>query len=174
MFSYIYQFLVYLINSEMPDIKHIDLYNNQYDNLDESDPIPYPSILIEIEPLDIYQHTQKLQKLDIRINLYLATEFMTGIRANDSQYNKSLEHLLLLDRVFKYIENKCNNDIPDDIKSTQFEIGTLHRNGIELIKGYNSVKITKTSFICKFADASAYPVYTTTNLTDIETTIEII
>jgi len=169
MFSHIYKFLRYIIMENITDIKHIDLFNDQYENLDTNDPIPYPSILIEIEPdLEFEQYQSKLQIAQITVHLYLATEFASGLRSNDSKIDQSLEHLSLVDRVFKYIEGKSNNNLPDDLKSDIYEIGALHRSTVQFLPNYNNVKITKTSFVFRFADASAYPKYETTLLKEIE------
>jgi len=173
MFSYIYNFLRYIINNNISDIKHIDLYNNQFQNLSTNDPIPYPAVLIEIVPDAVFeQYSNKLQIAQITVNLYLGTEFASSLRSNDSKIDKSLEHLSLVDRLFKYVEGVNNNDLPDELKSTIYEIGSLHRKTVEFLTGYNTVKVTKTSFIFRFADASAYPTYTTVNLTDLNVTGE--
>jgi hypothetical protein len=153
----------------MPDIKHIDLFNNQYDNLSATDPIPYPSILINIIPnTEFKQYSNKLQSSEMTVELYLGTEFASSLRSNDNKISQSLEHLSLVDRVFKHLEGSSNNDLPTDMKSSIYEIGTLHRKTVEFLNNYTTIKVTKTSFIFRFADASAYPIYTETNLTDID------
>lgn len=173
MYSYLYNFLRYIINSRITDIKHIDLFNNQFQNLSTTDAIPYPAILINIIPnTEFEQYSQKLQMSENIVEIYLATEFASSLRSNDSQIDKALVHLDLVDRVFKYIEGANNNDLPTELKSTKFEIGTLHRKSVEFLSGYNTVKVTKTSFIFRFADASAYPEYTFKTFNELEVTSE--
>ena len=171
MFGYIYAFFLYIIENSIKDIKHVDLYNNQYSNLETNDAIPYPSVLVNIVPqTDFKQHSSRLQSAVINVELFLATEFISSLRKGSSNIGKAVEHLSLVDRLFITFDGLTNNDLPAELKSDKFEIGRIRRLNAELLNDYTSIKVTKTTFTFNFADASAFIKLDDAILTDIVTT----
>jgi len=169
MFGYIYEFLVYMIKEKFIDIKHIDLFNNQYENAKESDSMPYPSVLIDIIPNEEFkQHSNKMQSCIVTVDLYLGSEFSSSLRANNKDLTKAIDYLKLVDKLFIGLEGVSNNDLPQSLRSEVYEIGTLHRQKVELLNNFSTLKVSKTSFIFKFADISARNQYIMQNLNSID------
>lgn len=156
MYSYIYKAIQYLLTDL--DIKYYNLFNNQFNDTN-ADAIPYPAILIDIRFSEAERYPSKIQMFDVSIDLSLATEFYNNLRKGDKQQDKGLKHLDLLTNLFKVLENKSTNDLPDELLNPVFNMGHIHRTEIEMQSDYNAIKVTKNTFMFRFTDASATPIY---------------
>jgi len=165
MYKYIFLAFQYF-TKDIEGLKYFNLYNDQYNN-SKADSINYPAILVEFGFSDAEQYPNKIQMFDMTLTLHLATDIYNNFKTGDIQQIKALEHLDLLTDLYKALENKSSDDLPNELQSEFFNIGHIHRKSIEMISNYNAVKVTKNAFIFRFTDASASPVYDKT-YADIE------
>jgi len=161
MISYIYKFFQYIITEHLSEVKYVNLYNDQFNNSLKASDFNYPAILIEFQTLNEFeQYAQRIQMMDMNVILHVGTEFYSGLRRGDSQQDEALEHLDIVDSVFKAFEQKNSTNLPDTLVDSRFYIGNIHRFNFEMLSDYDAVKVTKNNFRFRFLDMSAMPIYT--------------
>lgn len=143
--------LAELIQTNVPAVKSIDWYNNQYQNTEKKKAEPYPAVYIEVlDPQRWESGSDGLQVADMRITLHIVVFDLKDLP------NAVLE---LAQSIYLGINNKAlyrNSD------NKQFST-PLSRVGSEFVKQYHQLKVMKLTFRFGYFDESNYPVLQSVN-----------
>ena len=167
MISSIYKTLQYFITERIEEIKYVSLYNDQFNRPSSNRATPTPAILIEILPINFDNLLKQAQYAQVNVNIHFGTEIVTSFDRDDAMQDTSLEHLVLLDKIYIALNRVNSNELPDEMQSDIFLQGGLKRTGLQ-INQYNSVmhhSIINATFM--LFDLSAVKTYTELELTDI-------
>lgn len=168
MISTIYKTIAYTIKERLPEIKHFDLYNNQYNNYEDNSPIRTPAVFLEIPPINMSQLLRGVQYGAINVNIHLFIDKFRGTEFNSKGFEKSLNDINIIDKLYVAL-NRCNsNIIPEDKRNDLFYQGAFKRTGITFNSGSigtGQSHIITGEFI--LLDKSAADLYNSVELSDI-------
>lgn len=140
-----------LIRTNVPTIKSIDWYNDQYRNTEKKKAETYPAVYIEVlDPQRWDSGSDGLQVADMRIQLHIV------IFDLKDQPNAILE---LAQTIYLGVNNKA---LYRSIDNKQFST-PLQRVSSEFVKNYNQLKVMKLTFRFGYFDESNYPVLQSVN-----------
>ena len=140
-----------LIRTNVPTIKSIDWYNDQYRNTEKKKAETYPAVYIEVlDPQRWDSGSDGLQVADMRIQLHIV------IFDLKDQPNVILE---LAQTIYLGVNNKA---LYRSIDNKQFST-PLQRVSSEFVKNYNQLKVMKLTFRFGYFDESNYPVLQSVN-----------
>ena len=105
MISSIYKSLQYFITDRISEIKYISLYNDQFNQPLENRALPMPAVLIEILPINFENLLRQVQYAEVDINIHFGTEIYSGFDRDDAKQDSSLNHLILLDKLYVGLNN---------------------------------------------------------------------
>ena len=88
----LYESLQDHIYNVMPEIKWIDLWNNQLNNLDQEDPIPFPAAFIEFTPI-AWTRMIGCKKAELIIRIHLVQESYASSYKGSATQSQALEIL---------------------------------------------------------------------------------
>jgi hypothetical protein len=135
-----------LIRTNVPTIKSIDWYNDQYRNTEKKKAELYPAVYIEVlDPQSWESGSDGLQFADMRIQLHCV------IFNLKDEPNAIME---LTQTIYLGINNKA---LYRSIDNKQFS-SPLTRVSSEFVKNYNQLKVMKLGFRFGYFDESNCPV----------------
>lgn len=153
----------------IPEVKHFDWFNDQFNTEEDELPFQTPAVFIEILP---YQ-TQSLGKLrqaaDIRFNLHVGQQLYANTRRGAKEQTKALSHLNLNDLVFAALHGKFS-----DSPINNSTIGTINRTDVNPNHNFQGYIIHITSFKTRLISDNAViptqpiPVNLKTQATEVE------
>lgn len=148
----IYNWLVARLQSEVPEIAHYDLWDNQPNR--EADEISWnrPAIFIHLLPINNWQSKgEYLQTAVLNFNIHLQTDALgadNSSRTDTNTRNNSLYRLELLGKVYKALHGYTTYQ-------DENMIGYISRTGTELDEMSTQTYLDKMSFTCSVEDATA-------------------
>ena len=153
---FLFKKIIERINSKVPEIKHIDLWNNQIEMEAQELPFNRPAVFLEFLPVTWHTLGQKRSDADINFALHLVTD-MTGIQTDSTQeeqkQNDSLYRLILFEKVWVAMQGYQAND-----GDTQFS--KIIRNGSNIDSNSGQLNKDTLFFFTHVNDSAAVPVYT--------------
>lgn len=167
MIGQIYKTIQYFVRERIPEIKHISLYNRQFDVPRDNRAFDYPALLIEIDTIPFQNQLSQVQYAQVGIKLHIGTEIYAGFDSGDSMQDSSFEHLKILDKVFIGLNRVNSKELPAEMQDPMYPQSSLRRDSIRLLTGDGVVhhSIINCSFI--ITDLSAMKKYTEYELSDI-------
>ncbi len=132
------------IREQVPEVKHIDVFNEQLANATTGIPFPLPAVLIEFEEIQYKQLANHCVTADVPIRLHVITRTVQANGANSKTFEASLSYFDAIDNV-----NKALSTLQGDYFSTFMHLGsaTNHDHGelLESVERYITRIIDKTS-----------------------------
>jgi len=154
MFKSIYTLFNYFITQNIPEVKLVSLFSNQFQREAASERLPYPSVFIEITPLQANNWLMNVQYFEVVVNLHVVSEFYNTFDNNDKMLTSSFDHLSIVDKVYKELDNLSDFTLPEEVVDGDYVINRLQRTGIVLSKDFGVLKDSIISFRFLFVDRS--------------------
>jgi hypothetical protein len=112
------------ITTFLPEIKHVDLFNNQLAELqvDENNGLPFdlPAIFVEFAPIQWAKQSSKQKNGTVEVRIHILQENYSQSFRNSQDKEDALDVLDLVDKVDDTFENfKAENHTPFDGVSTE-------------------------------------------------------
>lgn len=144
----IFNFINDVVTNELPEIKYVGLFRNQFMNQSKERPINYPALLIEIPSVDFEQNTGYSQFADVNIIFHIGMQVINNIERGDKMVDNSLHYIELVDRIWNVFdgisdgEDTYKNSTKDYITLNQF----VRTNQILNQTTANSIWYSKTTY----------------------------
>lgn len=170
MYTYPYLILKQKLQTDLPELKEIDWFLNQYDpNKKEAGFVTAePGVYIEFpDDIEMQQLGFNIQMADVEWTLHLVT---TNVYENDKRIQKltPTDHAWIMDKIFRSLLNWSSklSYLPAfaslaNTNTDQRVIGTIARSGINPPKVLKSLMVTKQKFRCVMYDHASNPAVTT-------------
>lgn len=138
-FSALYIDLMKYLKVSIPEVKHIDLWNNQPFNEDAETGFNTPALFIEMPAAVATRISNKRYKADCTIRVHVLADFLGDVAddAPDGIRNAAFEHLQVLDDVVFFLDGHNNETV-----------------------GYNSIGLESIEFAASENDAVIYHILT--------------
>lgn len=95
----IYKAICGRLNAQVPDIKHIDLWNNNIAVLSGGAVWPRPAVFVEFETIEWRQQQNRARMADIAVRLHIVTDAVSYNGSTDPKQDTALAILDLLNKV---------------------------------------------------------------------------
>jgi len=150
MIKALYSFIQYQLLQQVPELKFIGMFNNQFTNIEGERDLPFPAALIEIKPFTLDQMGCNYFSAKVNFNIHLATELYMGTEMNDKQQNAAFNHLSIIDKCGLMHNKKMDAINPIDVPAygdtysgivydySEFRTGGIDFNGISIIPSMDS------------------------------------
>jgi hypothetical protein len=146
------------IKAQMPEIKHIDIYNGQLENekAGKGEPWLRPAVFFRFQPHPMRNLGNKVQDAEIDLFVMVVTEIKarTATRHIGVQQNRALEHFTLNGKLHKALHTFAAPDAG---------LMTLSRVRVDPIEGVPGYQVTAQTFKGRIVDTTAQEVYTLAN-----------
>lgn len=144
--SEFYKELLARLTAEVAAIKHIDLYNGQFDQEINELPFSLPAVFIEFSPLDFQTLGKNKQSSNMGFNLHIGSEVAeeTASRESDTIRDAGLAHLTLLDNIFAALQGWGGTDF-----------GSIDRTALNPDQFHDIVRVHIMSFRTRITDKAA-------------------
>lgn len=147
----LYLILLECIKRKLPEIKHVDWWNDQLDMEEDEDPFLRPAIFWEFDVLETTQLGNKVQLLKVSAKAHLVTDAIseTAMRTKKAVRERAIrKHTDLIDKV-----HKCFHGYNGLDQGVQF--GSMQHVGNVLTHNYDAVRRDETAFLCMIYDRAA-------------------
>lgn len=132
--------------TQVPVIKHIDLWNEQFNPDYKGPAIQFPAVFIRFMPIGWKQMGNKVQCADMQFQLMICTSSLAASKESGSMQDRALTHFDLIDRIFQRLSYFSGN-----------YFGTLLRTQSDTDHYHNEVSITTETYMTHVFDNSAQP-----------------
>ena len=95
----IYKAICERISQQVPEVKHIDLWNNNIAVLSGGAVWPRPVVFIEFETIEWRQQQNRVRMADIAVRLHIVTDAVSYNGSTDPKQDTALAFLDLLNKV---------------------------------------------------------------------------
>ena len=95
----IYKAICKRLTAQVPDIKHIDLWNNNIAVLSGGAVWPRPAVFVEFETIEWRQQQNRSRMADIAVRLHIVTDAVSCNGSTDPKQDTALAFLDLLNKV---------------------------------------------------------------------------
>ena len=95
----IYKAICDRLSAQVPDIKHIDLWNNNIAVLSGGAVWPRPAVFVEFEAIEWRQQQNRARMADIAVRLHIVTDAVSYNGSTDPKQDSALAFLDLLNKV---------------------------------------------------------------------------
>ena len=95
----IYKAICDRISQQVPEVKHIDLWNNNIAVLSGGAVWPRPAVFIEFETIEWRQQQNRVRMADIAVRLHIVTDAVSYNGSTDPKQDTALAFLDLLNKV---------------------------------------------------------------------------
>ena len=161
-------FQYYLL--QVPEIKYVGFYANQFNNLEGEREIPFPAALIEILPItNINNLGDRVQNTIVSVNIHVGTEIYKGLEDGDNQQNDGLDQLGLLDDVFAKLDNISTKSTGYPASGTtlsgitydytNFATGFVRRTNVIPTVPNSALRVSTIGFEMTLTDITAQPTW---------------
>jgi|GEM_PF-4630913 len=125
----LYEVIMDRIQQQCPEVKYIDLFNDQFNYEQEEDAFNTPAVLVEFAPFETRSLSEGRQDMEIPFILHVGTEQYEEASSREelSHRTRALEHLNTIDSVSKAL-HRFGKGIGGDIVRTGFETDVNHNN----------------------------------------------
>lgn len=127
--------------AEVPDVRYIDLWHEQTDNLEEESMFPTPAVFIGFNTLDISDIGILAQDIDLQIDLYVFWETYSDTYNEAVMQEDALNYLNLLTLLGMMLHGKSGK-----------HFGTLRRTHVGRVESGGTGNLYRISFECKIRD----------------------
>lgn len=102
MIEQIYKALRDRIKTELPEIKHVDWYQGEFDFQPENENYPYnrPAVFLEFMPSETSPLLHHVQQVKLQLRVYLACDQKTDMRSGSTNYDKAIKPLELQQKLY--------------------------------------------------------------------------
>ena len=172
--GYIYKLFNYYIKQNIPEIKSVDLYFDQFntDNTGNTDSTSNPKILIEIQPIDFDRMFNGIQNAEVFVTLHIGIDIFNSFKTSELT-DKNIQYLNLLSNIYKQLEGISSFNLPNELKTTEYILHNINRSALTFATNSGSVKISTITFSLIAEDNSlCYSLYEDSIL-EINNTINI-
>jgi len=175
MIAYIYKLFEYYITTNIKEIKSVDLFFNQFEtqNNGQTDSTQNPKVLIEINDLEPIQMFGGIQHFVANITLHVGIDITNSFRNDFELKEKNLSYLLLLDKIYKKLQDITSYVLPIEIRSNEFLIYQIERNRLLFATNPEPIKETLIGFSVVIEDNSLASDFTGEDIYEIETNLNI-
>jgi len=150
MYKYLYKFIQEQLLS-ISSLKYISLFNDQFNNETEERSIPYPAVLVEFLPYEPLFYLNRYSTGTMEVVIHVGSEIITGLEYGDKLQDNSLEHLSLVDDIYKVLDNKSNYDASTG--NTNIVAGNLVRTMVDTNASTNaSIRVSQITYKCNITD----------------------
>jgi hypothetical protein len=138
------------IQDQCPEVRHIDLFNDQFNNEDQEDAFNTPAVLVEFAPFETRSLSEGRQDMEVPFILHIGTEQYEEASSREELQHRTraLEHLNTIDSVSKAL-HRYGRAIGGDIVRTGVETDINHYN----------MYVHKISFLVRVVDDIALAKY---------------
>jgi hypothetical protein len=174
--SYIYSFFTHFIESEISEVKSIDLFFDQFNTQNEgqSDGQNNPRVLIEIVDNDITQGLGGIQYSEaFTVVLHIGIDIVSTFHNKSKILDKNLGYLDLLHTIYDKFNTLTSYQLPDELWNNDFIINNLRRSRLLLATNPEPIKVSQIEFTCTIEDRTKVKTYNTEVLGAINQTITI-
>ena len=95
----IYKAICNRLTAQVPDIKHIDLWNNNIAVLSGGAVWPRPAVFVEFETIEWRQQQNRARMADIAVRLHIVTDAVSYNGSTDPKQDSALAFLDLINKV---------------------------------------------------------------------------
>jgi len=171
-FAYIYRFIESFILKEVPEIKSVDLFFDQYNNPD-IDPKAPPRLLVEILPIDILNGFKGLYEAEVSVNLHIGIEIFNTFFSDSELKNNNLYYLNLLETIYTKLSMLSSYKLPTEEQNNNFLIHNVEMINMELATNPESLKVSKLGFRFVFENRVNYKQAISDNIISYSTAINL-
>jgi hypothetical protein len=146
-----YQIMMQRLQTNLPEIKHIDWWNNQPEHEEDEDPFPRPAVFIEFMEPEVTNLGRKKQAWLVRFNLHCVFDTINEVRSGAKPLvrEKALQKMTqALDRIQYHIQGYNGTDI-----GTQF--GSIQSMGANVSHNYDAVVDQVMPFMVRLENRAA-------------------
>lgn len=156
--SQTYRVLEYFITNEIPEVKSVDLFFNQFDKQDsgEVDGRSNPRILIQINEIEPIKMFGGVQNMEITVTMHIGIDIINNFASDYENKDKNLAYLSLLGTIYNKLSGLTAYRLPDDIKSEYILLHNVERSSIRMAENDGSVKVTEIDFVMIVEDNTNY------------------
>ena len=106
----IYKAICERLTEQVPDIKHLDLWNNNIAVLSGGAVWPRPAVFVEFETIEWKQLQNRARMADIAVRLHIITDAVSYNGSTDTRQDTALAFFDLLNRVNSAMQGlRCEN-----------------------------------------------------------------
>ena len=95
----IYKAICERISQQVPEVKHIDLWNNNIAVLSGGAVWPRPAVFVEFETIEWRQQQNRVRMADVAVRLHVVTDAVSYNGSTDPKQDTALAFLDLLNKV---------------------------------------------------------------------------
>lgn len=95
----IYKAICNRLKEKVPEVAHIDLWNNNIAVLTGGAVWPRPAVFIEFEVIDWKQEQRGARRGDVAVRLHIVTDSVAYNGSDDARQDSALAYLDLIDRI---------------------------------------------------------------------------
>lgn len=101
----IYKAISERITEKVPEIKHIDLWNNNIAALSGGAVWPRPAVFVEFETIEWRQAQNRVRMADVAVRLHIITDAVSYSGSTDPKQDSALKFFDLLNKVNAAMQN---------------------------------------------------------------------
>lgn len=95
----IYKAICERLTQEIPEVKYLDLWNNNIAVLSGGAVWPRPAVFVEFEAIEWKQAQNRVRRGDVAIRLHIITDAISYNGNSDERQEEALSYLDMLDRI---------------------------------------------------------------------------
>lgn len=119
---------------KQPVVRHIDLWNEQVEFIEQESPFDMPAVFIELRPMRWSTLGGNIQQCKADLRFHIVTRW-EGSSANGSMFQKdSLERFDILDSIDSHLSRWCFNSPQTSISMMQRTGSSTNHNHEELVE----------------------------------------
>lgn len=170
--AYIYDFIETFILQEIPEIKSVDLFFNQF-YTSAIDPKATPRILVEIQPITIQNLLSGLYEAEVYITLHIGIEIYNTFYNGSELQNINFAYLNILEYIYTKLSKLSSYTLPDEKRNDNFLIHNLEMTGLNIATNQDNIKINKIDFRFIFENRLNYKQSINSNIISYNTVINL-
>lgn len=114
----IYEAICNRISTQVPEIKHIDLWNNNVAALSGGAVWPRPAVFVEFETIEWRQQQNRARMADVAVRLHIVTDAISCNGHNDKRQHAALAFLRLINKVNAAMQGLNGNNFASFMLTT--------------------------------------------------------
>jgi len=148
-YSYIYRFFSHFIETNIPEVKSVDLYFDQFSTqaTGQTDSLSNPRILIEVLDNDLIQGLGGIQYSDLfTVTLHIGIDIIGLFNNKLKTIDKNLAYLDLLNSIYDKFYSLTSWNLPDELWNDDFIINNVTVSRVEFATNPESIKVSQLDF----------------------------
>lgn len=162
------------IKAKMPEIRQIEIYNDQYNNIeDEAYPVFPPAAFIEFEDIEWSNLGELVQQAIVTVNIHIVTEHIAPFKMNENSADV-LAYAQSVTNLSGKLHQALHGFVPITPLSPAQPIGIsmFKRISTSQVQAPPTLHVWKTRFAFEVVDASAQRQYTTDNVDELNFVVQ--